>query len=43
MVVGMRETIAELNERQQLSRAIVDFPARPAAQMKGQADVFQAG
>src|SRR5262245_31562915 len=38
----MRETIAELHERPQLARALVDLAARPSAQVKRQADVFQA-
>jgi hypothetical protein len=38
----MHETIAELHERQQLPRALVDLAARPPAQVKREADVFQA-
>ena len=33
---------AELDERQQLARALVDFRARPAAQVQRQADILQA-
>src|SRR5215470_16179711 len=38
----MRKPIAELHQRQQLARARVDLAARPPAQVKRQADVFQA-
>ena len=42
LVGQVLQAVAELHERQQLARALVDFPARPATQVQRQADVLEA-
>ena len=42
LVGQVLQAVAELDERQQLARALVDLSARPAAQVQRQADVLEA-